>query len=46
MALLSYHEHYYSSKKAVDELKLPQTPVKEAVYESFEWLKQNKYLSK
>ncbi len=32
---------YYSAAKAVRELNLPQTPVEEAVYEAFCWLKDN-----
>jgi dihydroflavonol-4-reductase len=38
MALISLDGNYYSSSKAIDELKLPQTPVSIAMKESFEWL--------
>ncbi len=45
LALISSHEHYYSSEKARRELALPQTPVEVGIKESFEWLKENGYLS-
>ena len=46
LAIISCDTHYYSSEKARTELLLPQTPVKEAVAECFEWLKANGYLTK
>lgn len=39
MAQMSCDDHYYSAKKAVKELDLPQTPVEEAIKETFEWMK-------
>ncbi|MFC2138089.1 NAD-dependent epimerase/dehydratase family protein [Bacteroidota bacterium] len=44
MALISIDEHYYSPEKARKELKLPQTPIKDAVKEAFDWMKENNYL--
>ncbi len=44
MALASFAETYYSSDKAVKELKMPQTSVKIAIEEAFTWLKENNYL--
>ncbi len=44
LAKISLDEHYYSSKKAVEELDLPQTPVSEAVRIAYEWLKDNGYI--
>jgi dihydroflavonol-4-reductase len=35
--------NYYSAKKAVKDLQLPQTPVKIAVSESVNWFRSNKY---
>ncbi len=36
--------HYFSAQKAINELALPQTPVREAVREAFEWFTKNGYL--
>ncbi len=44
MALMSIDEHYYSPEKARKELKLPQTPIREAIMEAFNWMKENKFL--
>ena len=42
MALMSADGNYYTAKKAVDELKMPQTPIEIGVREAYEWLsKQN-----
>jgi dihydroflavonol-4-reductase len=41
MAAISADEHYFSSKKAIDELDLPQTDLKIAVKECFDWMKKN-----
>lgn len=38
LAKISNDGNYYSSVKAVKELKLPQTPVATAIRESFDWL--------
>ncbi|GAB4000800.1 NAD-dependent epimerase/dehydratase family protein [Spirosoma daeguense] len=37
--------HYFSSQKAITELRLPQTPIEEAVDEAFNWFIQNNYLT-
>ena len=44
MARISNADCYYSNKKAVEELDLPQTPLRAAVEECFSWLKENGYL--
>ena len=43
MALVSCDEHYFSGAKAVRELDLPQTPLREAVRDAYTWFKQNDY---
>ena len=37
---------YYDSRKAISELKMPQTPVDVAVRDCFLWLKENNLLNK
>lgn len=37
--------HYFTTQKAVTELAMPQTPVREAVEEAFTWFRQNGYLT-
>ncbi|MCK5673973.1 MAG: NAD-dependent epimerase/dehydratase family protein [Spirochaetales bacterium] len=44
MARISNADCYYSNKKAIQELDLPQTPLREAVEECFNWLKENGHL--
>lgn len=44
IARLSLITNYYTSAKAVRELNMPQTPIKQAVEEAFDWFKQNGYL--
>lgn len=39
MAVVSGEGNYYSAKKAVEELEMPQTPVRIAVAEAYDWLK-------
>jgi dihydroflavonol-4-reductase len=46
LSRIACDEHYYSPVKAVKELELPQTPVEVGIKESFEWLKENGYLTK
>ncbi len=46
MAMISIDKHYFSSKKAQEELGLPQTPVKIAIQEAFDWFRENGYLQK
>jgi dihydroflavonol-4-reductase len=38
MAMISEDFNYYSSEKAIRELKLPQTPIEIAINEAYEWL--------
>ena len=45
LAIISCDKHYYSSEKAQKELDLPQTPIEEAVKESFDWFKNNGYIN-
>lgn len=46
LATISCENHFYSSEKAQKELNLPQTPVREAIKECFDWFKINGYLNK
>lgn len=41
VAAISSDEHYFSSEKAVRELGLPQTDLRIAVQECFDWMKKN-----
>ncbi|MFN7118647.1 MAG: NAD-dependent epimerase/dehydratase family protein [Saprospiraceae bacterium] len=36
-------DNYYTPKKAVDELKMPQTPLAEAIADAVSWFAANKY---
>ncbi|MDA8886644.1 NAD-dependent epimerase/dehydratase family protein [Bacteroidia bacterium] len=38
LSRISCDGHYYSSDKAIKELKLPQSPIEEGITECFEWL--------
>ena len=44
LARMGYVQHYYSSRKAVTELGMPQTPVREAVRRALGWFKEQKML--
>lgn len=44
LALISNEYHYYSSRKAVDELDMPQTDIEFAITQAVEWFKEQKYL--
>ena len=46
MARVSCDGHYFSAKKAVKELQMPQTSIETAIQECYEWFKTNGYLSK
>lgn len=46
MACISCDGQYYSAKKAVKELDMPQTPVKQAIEDAFNWFVENNYLKK
>ncbi len=41
---LALSEHYYTARKAVQALQLPQTPVEAAIDEAFGWFRDNGYL--
>lgn len=43
MAQISCDDHYFTSQKAVEELKMPLTNVEEGIRDCFEWLKENEY---
>ncbi|MBU0765212.1 MAG: NAD-dependent epimerase/dehydratase family protein [Bacteroidetes bacterium] len=43
MARLACDDNYYSADKAVRELGLPQTPIRYAIKEAYQWLKDNNY---
>ncbi len=43
MARASIHDYFYSPEKARKELDLPQTPVKTAAAEAFNWFQENGY---
>lgn len=44
MAMIANDGHYFSSEKAVRELNLPQTPIREAIKEAYDWFSANGYL--
>jgi dihydroflavonol-4-reductase len=44
MAQMSVDEHYYSARKAIEAIQLPQTPLETAIKESFDWLKEHNYI--
>jgi dihydroflavonol-4-reductase len=46
LAKISCDEHYFSSAKAVEELKLPQSPIEEGIKDAMIWFKENDYLKK
>lgn len=46
LALIACDEHYFSPAKAVEELKLPQTPIEVGIREAMEWFRENNYLDK
>ncbi len=41
MAKISCDEHYFSSKKAIEELNLPQTPIEYAITDALNWFKES-----
>lgn len=43
MAKISEDEHFFSSKKAVEELGMPQTKIEIGISECFNWMKKNGY---
>ena len=46
MARLAACGQYYSSKKAQEELNMPQTPIEEAIQQCLNWFFENGYLKK
>ena len=44
VAKIAIDDHYFTPKKAIEELELPQTPLEVAILEAFEWFKENRYL--
>lgn len=44
MTLLAKENQYFSSKKAITELNMPQTPIEVGINQSIEWFKANKYI--
>jgi dihydroflavonol-4-reductase len=45
MVAVANDGHYFSARKAIAELGLPQTPVEQAIDEAFNWFKQHNYVS-
>ncbi len=45
VAKLSLITNYFTAAKAVKELDMPQTPIKIAVNEAFDWFRKNGYLT-
>ena len=43
-AKVSIDTHFYSSKKAIKTLDMPQTPIEKAIKEAFKWFKNNNYV--
>jgi dihydroflavonol-4-reductase len=41
---LALAEHYYTARRAVESLGLPQTPIETAIEEAFRWFRDNGYL--
>lgn len=46
MAQLSIADLYYSPAKAIKELQLPQTPLKKAIADCYDWMKERDMLEK
>jgi dihydroflavonol-4-reductase len=46
MARIAACGQYYSSKKAQEELNMPQTPIEEAIKQCLNWFFENDYLKK
>ncbi|CCH03487.1 dihydroflavonol-4-reductase [Fibrella aestuarina BUZ 2] len=44
MTLIANDGHYFSSQKAIDELKLPQTHIRQAIEEAYAWFREAGYL--
>lgn len=46
VAKISLITNYYTSKKAREELNMPQTPISQAIHDAFGWFKENDYLNR
>jgi dihydroflavonol-4-reductase len=44
LAKIACDGHYFSPKKAIEELQMPQTPIEVGVKEAKEWFLENDYL--
>ena len=44
MAMIANDGHYFSSQKAINELNLPQTPIREAIQEAYDWFTEHGYV--
>ena len=44
MAMIANDGHYFSAQKAIDELNLPQTPVRQAIEEAYDWFLTHGYV--
>ncbi|WP_210518596.1 NAD-dependent epimerase/dehydratase family protein [Hymenobacter terricola] len=44
MVAVANDGHYFSARKAISELHLPQTPIDQAIAEAFDWFKTNHYV--
>ena len=43
-AKLGMAPHYFDSSRAIEELGLPQTPIEEAIRDSWDWFQENNYV--
>lgn len=41
---LALSEHYYTARRAVEALEMPQTPIETAIDDAFRWFRDNGYL--
>ena len=44
MAMIANDGHYFSAQKAINELNLPQTPVRQAIEEAYDWFFTHGYI--
>ena len=44
LAKIACDGHYFSPQKAIDELKMPQTPIEAGVKEAVVWFKEHGYM--
>jgi dihydroflavonol-4-reductase len=45
MAMIANDGHYFSSAKAIAELNLPQTPIRDAFQEAYDWFIEHGYIN-